>query len=102
MVLKWDQRRAYAAIPFISAPGITLWISLSSEAVDRLWSARVDDKSFKSQICLTHRKGTCYYDGGYKCCARSSVDRARASFKIPYWKSLRRGVVHSIILPMSV
>lgn len=51
MVLKWDQRRAYAAIPFISAPGITLWISLSSEAVDRLWSARVDDKSFKSHLC---------------------------------------------------
>ncbi len=50
MVLKWDQRRAYAAMPFLPACGATVWIRLSSGALDRLCACRADDKSFKSQL----------------------------------------------------
>src|SRR5712691_11345351 len=48
MVLKWDQRRAYAAIPFVPAHSSIVWISLSSGVLDRLCACRADDKSFKS------------------------------------------------------
>ena len=53
MVPKWDQRRAYAAMPFLPACGATVWIRLSSGALDRLCACRAGDKSFKSHDIST-------------------------------------------------
>jgi hypothetical protein len=49
MVLKMDQRCAYAAKPFVPDLISQPWIGLSSKASDRLWFRREDKNRVESQ-----------------------------------------------------
>ena len=49
MVLKMDQRCAYAAKPFVPDLISQSWIGLSSKASDRLWFRREDKNRVESQ-----------------------------------------------------
>ena len=49
MVLKMDQRCAYAAKPFVPDLTSQPWIGLSSKASDRLWFRREDKNRVESQ-----------------------------------------------------
>lgn len=52
MVLKMDQRCAYAAKPFVPDLISQPWIGLSSKASDRLWFRREDKNRVESQSSL--------------------------------------------------
>jgi hypothetical protein len=52
MVLKMDQRCAYAAKPFVPDLISQSWIGLSSKASDRLWFRREDKNRVESQSRL--------------------------------------------------
>lgn len=52
MVLKMDQRCAYAAKPFVPDLISQPWIGLSSKASDRLWFRREDKNRVESQANL--------------------------------------------------
>jgi hypothetical protein len=53
MVLKMDQRCAYAAKPFVPDLISQSWIGLSSKASDRLWFRREDKNRVESHLCLS-------------------------------------------------
>ena len=50
MVLKMDQRCAYAAKPFVPDLISQPWIGLSSKASDRLWFRREDKNRVESHL----------------------------------------------------
>ena len=50
MVLKMDQRCAYAAKPFVPDLISQPWIGLSSKASDRLWFRREDKNRVESHF----------------------------------------------------
>jgi hypothetical protein len=50
MVLKMDQRCAYAAKPFVPDLISQSWIGLSSKASDRLWFRREDKNRVESHL----------------------------------------------------
>ena len=52
MVLKMDQRCAYAAKPFVPDLISQPWIGLSSKASDRLWFRREDKNRVESHLSL--------------------------------------------------
>lgn len=58
MVLKMDQRCAYAAKPFVPDLISQPWIGLSSKASDRLWFRREDKNRVESQFCLCETNWT--------------------------------------------
>ena len=53
MVLKMDQRCAYASKPFVPDHSPLPWIGLSSGALDRLWFLQLDIILVKSHVLLT-------------------------------------------------
>jgi transcription initiation factor TFIID subunit TAF12 len=55
MVLKMDQRCAYAAKPFVPDLISQPWIGLSSKALDRLWFRREDKNRVESHHSLRNR-----------------------------------------------
>src|SRR5690242_632372 len=56
MVLKMDQRCAYAAKPFVPDLISQPWIGLSSKASDRLWFRREDKNRVESHQFVSHKQ----------------------------------------------